>query len=130
VAATGGGSWMVVDEADGSRYTFPIRVLSAPRAHGATTERYAPPGRGSTVHLKWGTTGRSYSLTIQLRPVDDGDLSTLFHELQDGTHPVWIKAPAGWLFSPLWCEVVEVIDTPGVGGVMTMQVDVEETERA
>lgn len=127
--AAGGGQWMVVDEADGSRYTFAIRVTGAPRTHDSAIERFAPPGRGSTVHLKWGVTGRRFSLTIRQRPVVDGDQSTLFHELLDGSHPVWIKAPAGWLFAPCWSEIVNVVDTPGVGGMLDISVEIEETER-
>lgn len=123
-----GGSWMLVSE-DDDRYTLALRVLSAPRVRDASIERFAPPGRGSTVHLVWGLAGRRVSVRVQLRPTVDGDLATLLEELLASGTPVWLKAPAGWLWDPMWVVVAGLTDDPGIGGMMTISLELEETER-
>jgi hypothetical protein len=125
---TAGGAWMLVSE-DDDRYTVPLRVLSAPRVRDATIERFAPPGRGSTVHLVWGLAGRRVSVRVQLRPTVDGDIATLLEELLVGGTSVWLKAPAGWLWDPMWVVVAGVTDDPGVGGMLAISLELEETER-
>lgn len=127
-AAPGGGAWMLVDESDG-RYTLPIRVLGAPRARESIVERFAPPGRGSTMHLSWGIHARRVSVRIQQRPSTEGDLVRLLDELQHSGLGVWLKWPAGWLSDPLWVRVVSVTDDPGIGGMMAIAVELEEAER-
>lgn len=122
-----GGSWMFV-RPDVERYTFPLRVAGAPRVHEAAIERFQPPGRGSTVHLKWGATGKRVSVTVRRRPSTEGDLSDRLGELQAGDLPGWLKAPEGWAWDPMWCQVVGAIDTPGIGGLLDMQIDLETTE--
>jgi hypothetical protein len=127
-AAPGGGSWMLVDEGDG-RYTLPIRVLGAPRVRESIVERFAPPGRGSTLHLSWGIHARRINARIQLRPSTEGDLVRLLDELQDTGTGVWLKWPAGWLSDPVWVTVVSVSDDPGIGGMMAIAIELEEAER-
>jgi hypothetical protein len=127
-AASGGGAWMLVDEGDG-RYTFPLRVLGAPRVRESTIERFAPPGRGSTLHLSWGIHGRRVSIRFQQRPSTEGDVARLLDELQHTATPVWLKAPAGWLWDPMWVNVVSVTDDPGIGGMLGLTVELEQTER-
>lgn len=124
---TTGGSWLLVDES--GQYTRVIRALEGPRTPDAIIERFQPPGRGATLHVKWGRSGKRVSLRVQFRPTTDGDLVSTLDALLSGLVPVWLKAPAGWLRDPIWGTVVAVTDTPGIGGMMQATVEFEETER-
>jgi hypothetical protein len=112
-----------------------MRVLGAPRTHDAITERFTPPGSGETTHLSWGRSGRRVSVTIQVRPAVDGDLSTILAELMGDpisgriATPGYLKAPAGWIWDPMWCRVVALTDTPGIGGMLIIGADFESTRR-
>jgi len=130
----GSGSWMFIVP-DQERYQFAMRVLGAPRTHDAITERFTPPGSGETTHLSWGRSGRRVSVTIQVRPAVDGDLSTILAELMGDpisgriATPGYLKAPAGWIWDPMWCRVVALTDTPGIGGMLIIGADFESTRR-
>lgn len=127
-APVGAGSWMTVDEGDG-RYTRTLRVLGAPRVRESVVERFAPPGRGSTIHLTWGLSARKVTLRATYRPATDGDLAGVYGELQASGLGTWLKAPGGWLWDPIWCVVVGVSDSPGVGGWSELTLELEEAER-
>ena len=127
-APPAGGSWMLVDELDG-RYTTPLRIMEAPRVRESVIERFTPPGRGSTIHLSWGIHARRVSARVRIRPSTEGDLALLLDQLQDAAAGVWLKAPAGWLWDPMWVRVTGSTDVPGTGGMMELAVEFEEAER-
>jgi hypothetical protein len=129
LVTTDGGRCMRVEETDGSQFTFAFIATSAVRTHGALVDRFQPPGRGATVHLKWGGTGRGYQLTMSNLPSEDGDLSGILDQLLASLQPGWWKLPAPYLGDPIWATVVDVSDTLDGNGMVAIAVSLEETER-
>lgn len=108
--------------------TFAFAQQSGPMDRAVTVETIAPPGRGTPMHRIFGVDGRRVSLQIQYRPVTDGDMVTRFDTLARLGWSFWYKPPPLWLFDPLRAIVTRVSPAPQVGGIATLQVDLDETK--
>jgi hypothetical protein len=126
LTATLPGRWVFVipDEV-----VLALLATQVRRSAETITERYDPPGRDASVHLVWGQGPRSISLTTLLRPSTDGDITDTLDDLAAGD-PGWLKAPAGWLWDPMWCRVVERTDEPRAGGLLSVGVAFQVTEES
>jgi hypothetical protein len=121
------GWWMIVVP-DESQYTDPVRVVRATRGHAPTVERFDPPGRGESVHQSWGRGPLSISLVIQGRPSEDGDLSSRFERIEDGDLDVWVKAPSGWQWEPVYARLTSWSEQPQTGGMLSVSAVFERTD--
>lgn len=120
-----GGSWVLVVP---GMLVQAMRVTRARRRQAPVMEEFVPPGRGSTLHLSWGRDTAEIATSILLRPSDHGDLSTLLAGLAVNGTPMWLKAPAGWSWDPLWCIIPDMPDETQVGGLLIVSPTFRQTE--
>lgn len=124
LASVAAGRWVHVVP---SGTPLELRVIGAQRDAQAMAERFDPPGRNSSIHLVWGHGPHTVSLAALLRPSTEGDITDAIDDLMSGDAG-WLKAPAGWLWDPLWSRAVSRSDTPREGGMLAVGVTFEATD--
>lgn len=119
------GTWQAVP-VDGSMIR--LRTLDAPRVTEGIIEGVQPPG-GEATEVHWGLGRRRVSMRIDTAPYADGALSVQLRMLMADVlrgrpaTPVWLKAPAGWQWDPMWMSLQSITDSPGIGGRMSVALE-------
>lgn len=120
------GFWSFVTN-DDSIAMPPLRVTTAERRRVPIQDRFDPPGRGSSVHIRYGAGPTILALSVMLRPSEEGELSGKFVQLMASTTSVYVKAPSGWGWEPTHAVLTAANETARTGGMIIYSLTLEAT---